>query len=206
MINQPTEPKKSDAADQAIKQRGRTFDPTGKIEQLLDDEVLVADIRRHPFALFVLYFQISIALTLSVGLILVFLPSVTDSLGLSQDIIAAFITILLLVVGVFAVFYIAVVTMIYKRSQLIVSDKNLTQVIQVGLFDRRVSELSLGNVEDVTARQTGIFPTLLNYGTLIIETAGEQNNFTFKYCPNPSAYAKAISDCRVAYNQKNGGE
>ena len=59
------------------------------------------------------------------------------------------------------------------------------------------------NVEDVTSEQGGIFPTIFNYGVLKVETAGEQNNFIFKYCPNPNAYAKALQDARAAYFAKH---
>lgn len=196
-------PIKSDVAEKASQQRSRLFDPTGKVEQLTDDEVLVADIRRHPFGLIMLYIQISVALALSLGLTLFFLPSLSGTLDVSDQTLINFGTALSLVVGVFGVLYVILVTRIYNGNQLIVSDKNITQVLQVGLFDRKVSELSMGNVEDVTARQAGIFPTMFNYGVLIIETAGEQNNFTFKYCPNPNAYAKAISDCRIEFIKGN---
>lgn len=198
-----TGPKKSDVAQKASEQRGRLFDPTGKVEYLMDDEVMIADVRRHPFGLFLLYLQISVALALSLGLTLFFLPSLSGAIDVSDAALVNFATALSLIVGVFGVLYVILVTRIYNGNQLIISDKNITQVLQVGLFDRKVSELSMGNVEDVTARQSGIFPTMLNYGILIVETAGEQNNFTFKYCPNPNAYAKAISDCRIEYAQKS---
>ena len=57
---------------------------------------------------------------------------------------------------------------------------------------RKVSQLSLANVEDVTSEQKGIFSNLFSYGVLNIETAGEQTNFYFNYCPNPHRVAKII--------------
>ena len=64
----------------------------------------------------------------------------------------------------------------------------------------------MANIEDVTASQTGILPTIFNYGTLHIETAGEQNNFIFLYCPNPNAYAKALLDARLNFITDHGSE
>jgi hypothetical protein len=54
-------------------------------------------------------------------------------------------------------------------------------------------------VEDVSAEQKGFLPTFFNYGTLVVQTAGEMENFVFPYCPNPNKYADRILDARQAY-------
>lgn len=199
-------PKQSDIAQKAAERRGRLFDPTGRVESLTAHETLVADVRRHWFGLFLLYFQLFVALGLSLTLIFAFLPDVIESLSLNESSANAVASLFGLVTVVFAFLFLILATRIYKGNQLIVSDKNVTQVLQIGLFDRKVSELSMGNVEDVTAQQSGIFPTMFNYGTLRIETAGEQNNFIFVYCPNPNAYAKAILDARLEFVTEHGNE
>jgi hypothetical protein len=192
-------PKQSDVAEKAAEQRKRLFDPTGKVEGLTSDETMVADVRRHPFGLFLLYIQIFVGLGLALLLCGVFLPSLSDTLGVDIGTLNSIAAAFTLFVIVFGLIFLVLATRIYKGNQLIITDKNVTQVLQIGLFDRKVSELSMANVEDVTAQQRGIFPTLFNFGTLRIETAGEQNNFIFTYCPNPNAYAKAILDSRLAF-------
>lgn len=198
------EPNQSDIASKAADRRGRLFDPTGKIEALTSEETLIADVRRHPFGLFLIYLQISVALGLSLILVFAFLPSVSDTLGISQSTVNALAAAFGLAAIVFGVIFVILATRIYRGNQLIVSDKNVTQVLQISLFNRKVSELSMSNIEDVTAQQSGIFPTLFNYGVLKIETAGEQNNFIFSYCPNPNAYAKAILDCKLEFISEKG--
>ncbi len=203
--NQQTEgPKQSDIAGKAAERRGRLFDPTGRIESLTSEETLVADVRQHPFGLFLIYLQISVALGLGLVLIFAFLPTVSGTIGVSESTVNASAAVFGLIAVVFGIIFIILATRIYKGNQLIVSDKNITQVLQIGLFNRKVSELGMVNVEDVTAQQGGIFPTLLNYGVLKIETAGEQNNFIFNYCPNPNAYAKAILDARLEFMSRAG--
>jgi uncharacterized membrane protein YdbT with pleckstrin-like domain len=81
----------------------------------------------------------------------------------------------------------------------IVTDQNLIQILQGGLFSRKISRLSVSNVEDVTADQHGFLQTIFGYGTLTVETAGEMKNFIFPYCPNPNKYADQILDARQAY-------
>lgn len=198
------EPKQSDIAPKAAERRGRLFDPTGRIESLTSSETMVADVRRHGFGLFLIYLQITVALGLSLVLIFAFLPSVSDSINVSESAVNSLAAFFGLITVFFGIVFLILATRIYKGNQLIVSDKNVTQVLQIGLFNRKISELSMANVEDVTAQQSGIFPTLFNYGVLKIETAGEQNNFIFIYCPNPNAYAKAILDARLAFITEHG--
>ncbi len=189
-------PKQSDIAAKAAEQRGRLLDPTGRIESLLPDETLIADVRRHPFGLFLIYLQFVVGLTLGLGVIFLLLASTASSIGIDGDSAAAIASAFALFAIFFGLIFLILATRIYKGNQLIVSDKNITQVLQISLFDRKVSELSMSRIEDVTAQQNGILPTIFNYGVLQIETAGEQNNFRFIYCPNPNAYAKAILDAR----------
>ncbi|HEX5456155.1 MAG TPA: PH domain-containing protein [Candidatus Saccharimonadales bacterium] len=187
--------------ERAFQQRRHMFDPTGHLEELDANETKVADVRRHPFGLMMIYAQFFLGALLSVGLIAVLLPAaVGDSTGTRL-----FIGVIMLVLILFGVVFLALATRIYRGNQLIVTDLNITEVHQIGLFDRRVSELSLANVEDVSADTHGIFSTMFNYGTLTIETAGEAHHFIFKYCPYPNAYAKAIQDVRSDYLRKYGG-
>jgi uncharacterized membrane protein YdbT with pleckstrin-like domain len=197
-------PQQSDIAEKAAERRQPLMDPTGRVEHLTSEETLIFDVRRHPFGLFVIYVQFFIALGLSLVLIFALLPSAIDALGVNRNDANAVASLFGLIVVVFGFLFLILATRIYKGNQLIVSDKNVTQVLQVGLFDRKVSELSMGNIEDVTARQRGVFPTIFNYGLLTVETAGEQNNFIFPYCPNPNAYAKAILDARLQYMNRGG--
>lgn len=196
----PTEkPKDSPILPNAERRRAPVFDPTGKVENLMSDEVQVADVRRHPFGLFVIYLQFVIGIGISFLLIFGFLPSVLTVVNISELQAKTIAYLFAVVVAFLGSIFLVLASRIYRGNQLIVSDVNVTQVLQVGLFNRKVSELSMHNVEDVTAQQRGVLQTFFNYGTLTIETAGEQNNFTFIYCPNPNAYAKAILDSRQQF-------
>lgn len=80
----------------------------------------------------------------------------------------------------------------YKSNVVLVTNEKLAQVLYKNLFHRRISKLSIGDVQDVTVIQKGVFAHLFNYGTLIVETAGEQQNYTFAFAPNPYESSKAI--------------
>lgn len=169
------------------------------IEGIQDGEQKVCEIRKHPFGIILLYIEVVLGLAAGLGLLYFLLPQfITDGNRHQLNNL-----LLLAVAGSVAVTLIILLLagVIYNQSYLIVTDRNVTQVLQKGLFNRQVSELSMANIEDVTAAQKGIFATLFNYGKLVIETAGEQNNFIFTYCPRPNYYGKILLDARQRYIQ-----
>jgi uncharacterized membrane protein YdbT with pleckstrin-like domain len=199
------EPKQSPIMPQAELERRPVFDPTGRVEQINPDETKIADVRRHPIGLLFIYIQLFLGLGLSLFMIFAFLPSLFSVVNVEENTLNAIALLFALIVCSLGVIFLILATRIYQASQLIITNDNVTQVMQVGLFHRKVSELSMENVEDVTAHQKGILQTLFNYGRVHIETAGEQNNYDFIYCPNPNAYAKAIQDARVTFLKLHGG-
>ena len=90
-------------------------------------------------------------------------------------------------------------TYIYRQSKLLVTDKSLVQVLQKTLFIRKVSRLSMSNVEDVNEEQRGILANIFDYGTLTVQTAGTEDNFIFAMCPDPTGLADRIIEARQAY-------
>ncbi len=197
-------PRESDILPKASERRLPVFNPVGRVEQINNDEVKVADVRRHPIGLFFIYLQTLGGLGIAFLLIFLLSGTLTDLIGGNSAGSVSAIIAFMLLVSVLVFLFLILAARIYQGNQLIITDSNITQVAQAGLFNRKVSELSMNNVEDVTAEQHGILPTLFNYGTIKIETAGEQNNFVFLFCPNPNAYAKAILDARQAFVEKYG--
>ena len=161
------------------------------------DEKLLAIIKRHPFGIIRLYAAILIGLGASVGLVFYLLPAFVKP-DENSGIYAIVGVIAVIVVG-FMLFIAAIATTIYNKSQLLITDKTITQTIQVSLFNKKVSQLAVSSVEDVTANTNGIFPTLFGYGKLLIETAGEQENFHFEYCPHADHYAKLVLEARQQF-------
>lgn len=160
------------------------------------DEVLCCVIKRHYFGLFYMYLLSAIGLMGAIGLVGLSFNLLNVKLSTSQlAIVVAVVGILLFVV----LLLLLLATFVYRQSKLIVTDKNITQVMQKGLFNRKISQLSMANVEDVTAEQKGIFALTFGYGVLKIETAGEQANFVFDFCPNPNKVAKDVLDARERF-------
>ena len=74
----------------------------------------------------------------------------------------------------------------------IVTDHRILEIHQLGLFKRDMSELRLSKIQDVNVKVEGILPTFLNYGEVIIQTAGEIPEFKFEQVPNPQAVKDKI--------------
>ncbi len=180
---------------QPLQQPKQDFRQT--LNKIDDDEQVLAIIKRHPFGIVKLYVQTFIGLVAAGGLIYYLLPEFIDPeqnqsaytlLGLGA----------VLVIG-FMLLIVFVATVIYYQSQLVITDKTITQTLQTGLFSKKTSQLAISSVEDVTANSDGFFPSTLNYGKLLIETAGEQENFHFDYCPQAAHYAKLVLEARQRF-------
>ena len=162
------------------------------IEVVDSDENKLIEVSKHPFGIVIAYVQAAIGMIAAAGLILLTIPSLFDNPNHAYLIAVA----LLFFALIFVVIGLAVSTYIYRQSRVILTDRNITQILQSGLFSRKVSQLNIVNVEDVTSVQSGFISTFFNYGILRIETAGEQSNFEFTYCPNSGHVAKLILDAR----------
>lgn len=162
------------------------------IDHTDEDEFKLCEVAKHPIGIIFVYIQAGVGVFIATGLAYFLLPSVIENLG-TAFLLANIFAISSVIV---AVMIVLLASLVYRQNRLIVTDRNITQVLQNGLFSRKVSQLNMVNVEDVTSEQKGIFATMLGYGSLVIETAGEQANFKFTYCPKPGYHAKIILNAR----------
>lgn len=167
------------------------------MEGMEPNERFIGEIRKHPFGLAVIYMGAAASVLLAFGLVYVLLPDFLSEHAKNH--FSSFLSLAFVVVAGICLLMSLVASYVYHQNKLIISSKNLTQVLQHGLFHRTTSELSFRNVEDVTADQRGVFAMMFNFGTLRVETAGEQNNFHFNYCPNPNYYGRMILNARQCY-------
>lgn len=100
-----------------------------------------------------------------------------------------------------SVVYLAV--RVYLGNTLTLTTESIMQHLQLTPFATKISQLGLDDIEDVTVTQPGFISSLLNYGTLTIETAGEQQNFIFKFAHNPSLISRAVIAAKEDLEDKN---
>ncbi len=153
-------------------------------------------VRRSLIGLAGIYLVVIVAVAAIVGLVLALSPSTFQTSGSTisgslSAVIAA--SAILLAVILFTVTY------VYRQSRMLVTNKSLVQILQKTLFIRKVSRLSMSNVEDVNEEQRGLLASLFDYGTLTVQTAGTEDNFVFTLCPHPARLADKIIEARQAY-------
>lgn len=168
------------------------------LEAMRDGEVNICEISRHPIGLIGVYSSFGFLLLL-VGVVALIAPSVlTDYNRSTVYEIGAIVFIIALI---FSIVFTAVAAYVYKGNRWILTSDSLTQVTQRSLFDKQSSQLSLGNLEDVTVQQDGLLSHMFNFGALRVETAGERSKFVLQYCPRPNEYAQKILTARESFEQ-----
>lgn len=76
----------------------------------------------------------------------------------------------------------------------IVTSERVINIEQKGLFNRVISELKLSRIQDVTTEVNGIIQTVLNFGDVHIQTAGEESKFFLRHIPDPGGIKSILMD------------
>ena len=108
---------------------------------------------------------------------------------------------LLLGLGGLSVLILVIAYLVYRQNRVTLTNRHYMQINQTGLFNRTVSKLTLDEIQDCKGNRRGFFATLINYGEILIETAGENQNFNFNPVADPLNLAEAINDAHEKYGQ-----
>jgi hypothetical protein len=172
------------------------------------EEEILGEIPRHPIGLFFIFFTtlfliLAILAALFYGIRhqtqLLDVMGVTTTLDIGRWLtIGAVTLVFLILVGAFMAAY------VYDANYIVVTDQKLVFVNQKTIFARRISQLSIGDVQDVTVDQLTILSRIFRYGTLNIETAGEQAHFVVPYTSQPHVAGKAIVEAHEKNLHKYG--
>lgn len=73
----------------------------------------------------------------------------------------------------------------YYLNQWVITNTRIIEIHQYGYFSREVSSLLLVRVQDVSSDVEGLFGTLLGYGRIEVQSAGEQEHFTMDDIAGP---------------------
>ena len=165
-------------------------------------ERVICEIKRHPIGLFGVYAITAIVMAVLIA-IAILTPYYATFITVQQRLgvvlsagVAIIITLLFAYISVF----------IYRANRWVVTSDSVTEMSQTGLFNKQTRQISLANLEDVTVDHDGVLQTLLNYGNLVLESAGEGGKFIFTFCPDPHEYAKQVIAAHEAYIAVNPEE
>ncbi|MBX4188697.1 PH domain-containing protein [Candidatus Saccharibacteria bacterium] len=191
---QPGNPKQSEAPSIPPPLKGVS---SSKHEDLLEEgECILTVVHRSLVGLLAIYLVAIAAVLAFLGLMIAISPS---SFETSDSNISASLSAVIFMSGLLLALILFTATYVYRQSRLLITDKSLIQIMQKTLFSRKISRLSMSNVEDVNEEQRGFWSSFFNYGTLTVQTAGAKENFIFSMCPSPAKLADRIIEARQAY-------
>jgi uncharacterized membrane protein YdbT with pleckstrin-like domain len=165
-------------------------------DMLEPGECVLTVVHRSIIGLLGIYLVAFLAVAAIVALVFTVSPDTFDTSSAS---ISGMVSAIIILAAVLLGIILFAATHVYRQSRLLVTNRSLVQVMQKTLFIRKVSRLSMSNVEDVSEEQRGFAASLFNYGTLTVQTAGTEDNFIFTLCPNPTKLADRIIEARQAY-------
>ena len=161
--------------------------PAGQVVRLpfpmQDGERVIALFRRHWWFLW----PQSILLTLIAVVPVVVAAWVFDAIGVLDDMGIWFwlIAVAWLVVGAVRLFF---NWYQYHHDIWVVTNQRIVDAFKKHPLNLRVSTADLVNIQDMSVVKSGITPTLLNYGTVVLETAGaDRVAFLISGVPRPES-------------------
>lgn len=149
-------------------------------------EEVILIIRRHYF---------TVLLPLSVLTLFALLPPIISAYfgakleALALLPLAAFLACLYYLVLWLLAFHILA---FYALNTVVITSRRLIENEQHRFFDRKVSELQIYRVQDVSVHVAGLIETLFSYGEIAVQTAGSEREFTFSKIAHPERVKDAI--------------
>jgi len=112
---------------------------------------------------------------------------------LSSEIIAHFTTTYIIFYYLIASSYILINFLTWFYNIFIVTADRIIDIRYSDIVIHNVSETNLHHIEDVRYSQSGVIPTLFNYGNLYAQTAGASENFEARSIPKPKEVTDVIA-------------
>lgn len=73
----------------------------------------------------------------------------------------------------------------YFLNVWVLTNQRIVEIKQRSYFNRRVSSVLLNRVQDVTTDVEGVLPSLIGFGTIKVQSAGEESEFHMSGIPLP---------------------
>jgi uncharacterized membrane protein YdbT with pleckstrin-like domain len=90
----------------------------------------------------------------------------------------------------------------YYLDVLLITDKHIYDIEQYGFFRRRSGVFRIDRIQNVSIEVKGVIQTLLNFGTMRIETAGEREDFVAPLIARPYEVKQLISKMQDEFAER----
>jgi hypothetical protein len=76
----------------------------------------------------------------------------------------------------------------------LVTNQRIIHIEYKAFTGKNIAEAPLKNIEDISQKIIGFFPSIFNYGNVRIQTAAQRSKFYLLSVPNPSWFRDVVSD------------
>ena len=156
------------------------------------NEIMLEQATRHPIGVVAIFGFATFAIIMIIAG-LVFLTSDSTIRGLFGIDAASFLAI----GGLVAVVLVSIIAggsllaaNVYKKSRLILTNQKVVLIQYHSIISREVSQLNIGEIEDVNVSQPTLLDRIFKTGRITIETSGEQNNYVLNQVEDPYEFAR----------------
>lgn len=172
------------------------------------EEKIIGEARRHPIGVVVIS-MVGALIIISLGVLLYLLGGNQESVNESFSEVTAYdvgsmMGYVLLGLIVFVFIGIILAVNVYRHSYIVLTNQKIVLVHSFSLVKRNISQLSIGDVQDIAVSQKTILSRIFGYGTITIETAGEQSNVWMSLVSKPFNRSAAIVAAHEADVQIHG--
>ncbi|MCL5093530.1 MAG: hypothetical protein M1355_00065 [Patescibacteria group bacterium] len=170
--------------------------------QQADENVIIVT-RKHIFVLFPVL--LSVFLVYIIGLVVAFIVPGFIPMLLRAPVFNVFVAILSLYF-LFATLFLFIAWLLHYLNIMVVTNEHIVEITQKNLFSRKIAEMDLENVQDVSSSEDGPIENIYHFGNVFVQTAGEAPNFDFGKVPNPNEIAQKIMELKEeCIRSKYGG-
>ena len=151
-----------------------------------ENEKIILVLRQHPVT------QLKSTLTLILTAIIIpFLLSSSgffDSLPYKYTVAASFFGVVI-ILGLFSRAF-----LLWFFNVYIITDERIIDVDFNSMIYKNISSAKIENIEDITTQTLGTMSSIFDYGTILLQTAGEETEFEFDHVPHPSKVTKLLNE------------
>ncbi len=163
------------------------------------DEYIVFEVRKHWFSLVTPAFIILAATLFPVVLYSIFslLPVEIESENNLNVLFLFLYTNWIIILWVISF----IIWTDYYLDVWVITNKNVIDIEQKGIFHREISTTRLSRIQDVNSEVRGLFQTFLNFGDITIQNAGNDRQFKISNINNPTLVRENIEKAISNYNK-----
>lgn len=148
-------------------------------------ETILLLLRKHPFT--------QVPNILGAILFGIF-PLILPGLGLSLQVPANYALAGFILWYLFLIGFILETFLTWFFQVFIITDERIIDVDFMSLIYKRITSAKIDNIEDVTAVTGGAIRSVINFGTVSIQTAGARPEIAFEDVPQPSKVKRLLNE------------